>query len=182
MSQCSRRSYPPSIKLGSEPGRQIDLDGGMEWRTIWKSLHNESRTAEITAAGSRSIDNQSSAAVGRRRGRSSLRQEVKVSQTRVQSAEMAASVIARQNAKDRAILEKLADDLRRIVISCAKSTTTTVPMVQTPDVRTSDAPPEATPTNHEDENVTKTKTKKKKKKRSALANQGNPHHVDNCEG
>jgi hypothetical protein len=55
-------------------------------------------------------------------------------------------------------------------------------MVQTSDVRTSDAPPEATPTNHEDEMVTKTKTKKKKKKRSALANQGNPHHVDNCEG
>jgi hypothetical protein len=45
------------------------------------------------------------------------------------------------------------------------------------------APPVPTPLSQTDPTPLgkKTSKKKKKKKRTALANEGNPHHVDKCE-
>jgi hypothetical protein len=64
----------------------------------------------------------------------------------------AASGVFRDTLKDRAALRKLADELRDVVLLADADTT-----------------------------ITAKQKLKKKKKRSVLANEGNPHHVGNCE-
>lgn len=74
----------------------------------------------------------------------------------------AVSGVLRDTLKDRAALRKLADELRDVVLAPRSS------------------PPPAALTNA-DTTITAKQKLKKKKKRSVLANQGNPHHVGNCE-
>lgn len=120
----------------------------------------------------------------------------------------AASAALRARAKDRAALHKLVVDLRAIALTAKPppkatnvSTNADKPPQKTQRTTTSSAAAKKAPTAPEKETVLpnsvplsqsvskesdpassgKTKTKKKKKKRSVLANQGNPHHVDNCE-
>jgi hypothetical protein len=73
----------------------------------------------------------------------------------------AASSVLRDTSKDREALRKLADQLRDVVLAPRSS------------------PPPAAVTSAEA--TIQAKQKLKKKKRSVLANQGNPHHVGNCE-
>lgn len=98
--------------------------------------------------------------------------------------------------RDEAALHKLVVDLRAIAVTAKPVTKALTPTV------TSDKPPaKSARTSKRIEHVSpapapepvplsqtaskdsdgKVKTKKKKKKRSVLANQGNPHHVDNCK-
>jgi len=103
----------------------------------------------------------------------------------------------RARAKDRAALHKLIVDLRGIALSAkppVKPVTTmsidkppqkaqrTIQKRTTPQSALEHTVPlSQTPSKESDAPSGKGKQKKKKKKRSVLANQGNPHHVDNCE-
>ena len=104
----------------------------------------------------------------------------------------------RARAKDRAALHKLVVDLRGIALSAKPPvkpvTTTTVekpPQKAQRTIQKRPPPPQSalentvplsqTPSKESDAPSGKSKQKKKKKKRSVLANQGNPHHVDNCK-
>lgn len=98
-------------------------------------------------------------------------------------------------ARDEAALHKLVVDLRAIALTAKPVTKPLSASSQSdkPPAKTartnkriepvSPAVPDPIPLSQtvSKESDSKLKTKKKKKKRSVLANQGNPHHVDNCE-
>ena len=118
-----------------------------------------------------------------------------------------ASAAMRARARDRAALHKLVVDLRAIALTAkpppkatnvstnvdkppqktqrTTTSTTAAKKAVAPEkesVQPNSAPLSQTVSKESDPASSgKTKTKKKKKKRSVLANQGNPHHVDNCE-
>ncbi len=111
---------------------------------------------------------------------------------------MTASAATRARAKDQAALQKLVVELRSIVLSASNPPPRLPPPApsdERPPCKTKrrlDAKAEAAkpPTLAQEipplETLSKEgsevagKKKKKKKKRSVLANQGNPHHVNNC--
>lgn len=112
-------------------------------------------------------------------------------------ANEAASVAMRNKIRDQAALRKLVNDLRSITLS-AKPAPKPVQIgssLEKPPQktqRTSTRNPESlavkaspsltrTPSKDSEPPSSKGKSKKKKKKRSVMANQGNPHHVDNCK-
>ncbi|BEI83333.1 hypothetical protein CcaverHIS002_0312010 [Cutaneotrichosporon cavernicola] len=83
-----------------------------------------------------------------------------------------ASTRARNRARERVALLRLAEQLRALVLACNKIPSASEPVSPPPTPPATESPAQKPPLSP------KKNTKKKKKKRTTLANEGNPHHVD----